>query len=186
MHISKSKNQRLKALALGGMLAGLAACSNDPAINFSEDEAALFKESCLEEGGKIHETTCDGTSQCAGTYLDGESGEVITTTCAGTNSCAGIQCITDDSHGESGDSSQENPSSEASTTDSEQTAAIFKASSAEEFRSECEKMGKSVQANTTCAGYNSCAGIYFDSAKGTVSDVSCAGHATCAGLKCEA
>jgi len=186
MHISKSKSSLLKAMALTGMVSGLLACSDDPATNYSQSEADAFKEACVEEGGTVHETTCDGQATCAGTFLDGETGEVVETTCAGKNSCAGIQCLPGDATSSSSDgaSSGAMSSSDMMSSSADPNAAILRATSAEEFTSACESAGKSVTENSTCAGHNSCAGLYFNSAEGSVSEVTCSGKSSCAGLKC--
>lgn len=180
MNIKKSRFQTLSALAITGLMAGLSACNDDPERNFTADQAAEFKDSCIEAGGTVKEVSCNGQTTCAGTFLDGESGTVIETACKGTNDCAGIQCIEPDAMSSS--------SSPVETSSSSSTAAsgLLAAKTVDEFEAACEAAGKTAEVQAICAGHNTCAGVYFDEAKSSAYEATCEGHSTCKGLKCPA
>jgi hypothetical protein len=181
MTIKKKRKFALNSLALAGLVAGLSACNESPAKNYSKDEATSFREECKEAGGTLKELSCDGTSTCAGIMLDGESGEVVETTCKGTNKCAGIQCL---DANPMGSSSSQQATSSSMVTDSR--AALLSAKTAQEFTDACSDAGKTVETQSTCAGHNSCAGIYFNEAESSSAEHSCSGTSSCKGLKCSA
>lgn len=94
------KRQKLgiAALALVGLAAGLSGCddgassSKDTSPKYSAKQAADFRALCTSKGGKTAETSCKGTSTCAGLFLSGETGMQSASDCKGHNSCSGIQC----------------------------------------------------------------------------------------------
>lgn len=166
----RTSRKSLVLLALAGLAAGLSSCDNEPKDITSADQKSQFREACASKGGTIHQTSCNGTSQCKGLYLNGETGKVETTECAGKNTCAGLQCL---------DTTVTTP------VDTATAAAMLQAArTLEAFTSVCTTLGKSTRAEAECAGHNTCAGVRFlvDSAK--TEKTTCAGHGSCRGVSC--
>jgi hypothetical protein len=92
-----SKNKLgFAALALVGLAAGLSGCddstSSTPAPKYTPAQAQAFRELCASKHGMIAETSCKGTSNCAGLTLSGETGMQMASECKGHNTCSGLQC----------------------------------------------------------------------------------------------
>lgn len=106
---------------------------------------------------------CKGTSSCKGVKVDSaaKSNDLV---CAGNGKCGGVA------------------EAKAAPADSAK-ARILSAKTEKDFKKACTEAGRKVE-KATCAGQNSCAGIYL--IKGKTMEVSCKGQAVCMGLKCAA
>ncbi len=174
----RTSRKSLVFLALAGLAAGLSACDNEPVDITSPDQKAQFREACASKGGRIHTTTCNGTAQCKGLYLNGETGKVETNECAGKNTCAGLQCL---------DTTVTMPKDTVmAPADTAKTAAasLLAARTQEEFTQACTVLGKTLRTESTCKGHNTCAGVRFVSGTAKTEQTVCAGHGSCSGVSC--
>lgn len=171
----RTSRKSLVLLALAGLAAGLASCDNEPVDITTPDQKAQFREACASKGGRIHATTCSGTAQCKGLYLNGETGKVETNECAGKNKCAGLQCL---------DTTVTNPVDTSKTDTAKTVATLLAARSQAEFTQACTSLGKSTRAEAECKGHNTCAGVRFLTATAKTETTTCAGHGSCAGVSC--
>lgn len=164
-----TSRKSLVLLALAGLAAGFTSCDDEPTDITTPDQKAQFREACASKGGRIHQVSCNGTSQCKGLYLSGETGKVQTNECAGKNTCAGLQCL---------------DTTVAPVDTAKAKAALESARTQAEFTQACTSLGKTVRTEATCMGHNTCAGVRFltDSAK--VETSSCAGKGSCKGISC--
>lgn len=170
--MTRTLRQSLGALVLAGLSMGLAACdesstSSSPKDITTPDQKAAFRAECEKAGGMLHETSCNGTSECAGLYLNGETGKIDSTTCKGTNTCAGIQCL------------EPTPLDTAAAK-----AKLLAATTVNTFVSACKSARSQAVSDTTCSGHNTCAGVRFLVATATTEQTECAGHGSCKGLTC--
>lgn len=168
-----SKNiarKSLVLLALAGLAAGFSSCDNEPVDITTPDQKAQFREACASKGGRIHQTSCNGTAQCKGLYLNGETGKVETNECAGKNACAGLQCL---------------DTTVAPMMDTAKLTATLQAARTQaEFSQACTTLGRSLRTEATCKGHNTCAGIRFVTETGKTEQTTCAGHGSCRGVSC--
>lgn len=167
--IPRTSRKSLVLLALAGLAAGLSSCDDKPVDITSPDQKAQFREACTSKGGTIHPTSCEGTSQCKGLFLNGETGKVESSECAGKNSCAGLQCL---------------DTTVVPIDTAKVTATLQAARTLADFTSACTTLGKSTRAEAECAGHNTCAGIRFLVDAGKTEKTSCAGHGSCKGVSC--
>jgi hypothetical protein len=112
---------------------------------------------------KTESKGCKGKASCKGMKTD-TAAKAEDRSCAGNGYCGG----TSEAKGTAVDSAK---------------GRILSAKTEKEFEKACKDAGKMVE-KATCAGQNSCAGIYL--IKGKTFDVSCKGQAKCMGLKCAA
>lgn len=166
----RTTRKSLVLLALAGIAAGLSSCDDDPVDITTPDQKAQFREACASKGGTIHQTSCSGTSQCKGLYLNGETGKVETTECAGKNTCAGLQCL---------DTTVTTPVDTATAA-----ATLLAARTQADFTKACTTLGKSTRAEAECAGHNTCAGVRFLVESNKTEQTTCAGHGSCRGVSC--
>lgn len=171
----RTSRKSLVLLALAGLAAGLSSCDNEPVDITTPDQKAQFREACASKGGRIHATTCNGTSQCKGLYLNGETGKVETNECAGRNTCAGLQCL---------DTTVTTPVDTAKADTAKTVATLLAARTQAEFTKACATLGKSTRAEAECKGHNTCAGVRFLTATGKTEQTTCAGYGSCAGVSC--
>lgn len=165
----RTSRKSLVLLALAGIAAGLSSCNDEPVDITTPDQKAQFRDACASKGGRIHETTCNGTSQCKGLYLNGETGKVETNECAGKNTCAGLQCL---------------DTTVTPVDTAKATATLLAARTQADFTKACTTLGKSTRAEAECAGHNTCAGVRFLTATSKTEQTTCAGHGSCAGVSC--
>lgn len=115
------------------------------------------------DGPKTEANGCKGKASCKGMKTDTVA-KADDSSCAGNGKCGG----TDAAVGTKVDSTK---------------AKLLAAKSGKEFTKACKDAGKKVE-KASCAGKNSCAGIYL--IKGKAMEVSCKGQSKCMGLKCAA
>ena len=111
---------------------------------------------------KMEKKGCKGKSCCKGMAHDSAMAKEDRS-CSGTGHCGG----TDTAKGASVDSASPK-------------AKLLAAKSEKEFTAAAKMAGKKVE-KTSCAGKNSCKGVYFKDNKTT--ELSCKGTASCHGLK---
>lgn len=121
--------------------------------------AGLLASSVWAEDASKDATSCKGHDSCKGM----KAPQVDTSSCAGNGKCGGM-------------------APEAAAPVDSAKASILSAKTAKQFKKACKAAGKSVS-KATCAGKNSCKGVYFVGEK--ASEVACKGHASCHGLKCD-
>lgn len=170
----RTSRKSLVLLALAGLAAGLSSCDNEPVDITSPDQKAQFREACASKGGRIHQTSCNGTSQCKGLYLNGETGKVESTECAGTNKCAGLQCL----------DTTVAPVDTAKADTATTVATLLAARTQADFTKACTTLGKTTRAEAECKGHNTCAGVRFVTATGKTEQTVCSGYGSCAGVSC--
>lgn len=96
--MSKKNRMGVAGLALLGLAAGLAGCDDGASSSagttpkYTEAQAQAFRELCASKQGTLAETSCKGTSNCAGLTLSGETGMLMASECKGHNTCSGLQC----------------------------------------------------------------------------------------------
>lgn len=115
------------------------------------------------DGPKTEANGCKGKASCKGMKTD-TAAKADDSSCSGNGKCGGTEAA-------------------VGTTVDSAKAKLLSAKSEKEFAKACKDAGKKVE-KASCAGKNSCAGIYL--IKGKVMEVSCKGQAKCMGLKCAA
>lgn len=111
---------------------------------------------------------CKGKASCKGMKADStkvHGSKADTSSCSGNGKCGGVAAPMD-------------------TLDSSMTSrktALLAATTEAAFAAACKEAGKEAS-KASCAGKNSCAGIYFSGDKAM--EVSCKGKASCHGLSC--
>jgi hypothetical protein len=153
-----------------------------------------FKTLCNDISGTISSVECNGNSTCAGIIWNEGEKNASLSSCQGTNSCAGTQCV------EGNDISSETQLSSSTLELSSETQMVsseavvdkalakkmaLEATSLEVFEKACDSVDAEITTHATCSGYNSCAGVYFNVAEGSASEVTCQGHASCKGSSCK-
>lgn len=118
------------------------------------------KEGC--DSTKMEKKGCKGKSCCKGMAHDSAAAKEDRS-CSGTGHCGG----TDTTKG-------------ASVDTASPKAKLMAAKSEKEFTAAAKAAGKKVE-KTSCAGKNSCKGVYLQGGKTT--ELSCQGTASCHGLK---
>jgi len=118
------------------------------------------------QAGSMDKDGCHGKSSCKGMKAD--SAKVVaskadTSSCSGNGKCGGVAAPAKD------------------TILAARKTALLAAKTEKDFQAACKSAGKEA-AKASCAGKNSCAGVYFNGGKAV--EVSCKGKASCHGLSC--
>ena len=108
-----------------------------------------------------HKADCKAHNNCKGM----KPAQVDSSSCSGNGKCGGVA-----------------DAKPAMTKADSAKAAVLAATSKKDFEKACKAAGKKTE-KATCAGNNSCKGVYFVGDKAT--EIACKGQAKCHGLKCE-
>lgn len=144
-----------------------------------------FKTLCKDISGTVSSVECNGHSTCAGIFWNEGEKNASLSSCQGTNSCAGTQCVEVLTSTNSISSETQVVSSETVVDKALAKKMALEATSLEAFKKACDSVDAEITTHATCSGYNSCAGVYFNVAEGSASEVTCQGHASCKGSSCK-